>query len=302
MSDLGQRLRQVADAESPPHDSFERLVEQRERRGRRQRVAAGFVALLITAGVLATTLTVLGGLRESDRVTAASDPAVDLALDPGEYLYIKWSYAGGQGVETFESWWATDGSGRYELLADAVDYGGPEPGTYGPGEFPVPGDLTGLSTDPDVLAEQLSERSAPGGASPVPHVSPGPGHAPESGTLWRAVQDLLRFPNATPELRAALFAFAEDIPGVRRVDGVTEPGGRESIMLELDYGRYVTRLYFDPQTVQVMGSSDAESGYRWEMVIDSGIVNATTARPGGEEWLAPPATTKPTGRAAQSEG
>lgn len=299
MSDQGQRLRRATETQPVPQDAFERLVERRERRRRRQRRTAGFVGLAITVGVLGATLAVLGGLRRSDEATPTAEPSMDLSLDPGEYLYLKFSYAGGQGVETFESWWATDGSGRYELLADAEDYGGPEPRTYGPGEFPVPSDISHLSTDPDELAEQLRERSAPNGASPVPAVTPGPGHAPESGTMWRTVRDLVWFPNATPELRAALFTFAENITGVRRVDGVTDPGGRDSIMLELDYGKYVTRLFFDPNSLQVVGTSDAESGFgRSEMVIESGIVRSTEARPRGDEWLTAQAVAKPTGRFA----
>jgi hypothetical protein len=284
--------------EPVPQDAFERLVQRRERRRRRQRRAAGFVAIAITVGVLGATLAVLGGLRGSEKATPAAEPAMDLSLDPGEYFYMKTSYSGGRGVETWESWWATDGSGRYELLADTEDYGGPEPRTYGPSEFPIPGDLTGLSTDPDVLAEQLRERSAPNGASPVPAVTPGPGHAPESGTLWRAVQDLVRFPNATPELRAALFSFTQSISGVQRVDGATDPGGRATIMLELDYGGYVTKLFFDPNSFQVTGTSEGEPGFgRTEMVIESGIVNSTTARPRGDEWLTAPAERAPKGRA-----
>ncbi len=215
---------------------------------------------------------------------------------------MKTSYSGGQGVESWESWWATDGSGRYELLANAEDYGGPKPRTYGPGEFPVPDDLSDLSTDPEVLGEQLRARSAPAGASPVPDVTPGPDHAPETGTLWRAVQDLVRFPNATPELRAALFTFTESITGVRRVDGATDPGGREAIMLELDYGRYVTRLFFDPSSLQVMGTSDSERGYgRTEMVMESGIVPSTEARPRGDQWLTARAVQPPHGQPAGTE-
>lgn len=302
MSDLGERLRQAAERETLPDGPFERLLQRRERRRRRQRRTTGLVVLGITGGILGGTLLVLAGLREADTATPASEPRQDLTLDPGEYFYMKTSYSGGHGVETWESWWATDGSGRYELLGDAEDYGGPKPATYGPGEFPVPGDLSDLSTDLALLAEQIRARSAPDGASPVPAVTPGPGHAPESGTLWRAVQDLVRFPNATPELRATLFAFTEDITGVRRVDGVTDPGGRESIMLELDYGMYVTRLFFDPSSFQVIGTSDGEPGFgRSEMVIESGIVASTRARPQGDEWLTAPATKSPTGRPAGTE-
>jgi hypothetical protein len=299
MSDQGQRLRRIAEMQPVPQDAFERLVERREQHRRRQRWTAGVVALVLTVGVVGGMLAVLSGLRDSEQTTTpAAEPSRDLSLDPGEYLYMKTSYSGGRGVETWESWWATDGSGRYELLSDAEDYGGPKPGTYGPGAFPVPGDLTDLSTDPDVLAEQLRERSAPHGASPVPDVTPGPGHAPESGTLWRAVQDLVRFPNATPELRAALFSFTQSITGVRRVDGVTDPGGRQAILLELDYGGYVTGLFFDPNTFQVTGTSDGEPGYgRTEMAIESGIVGSTRARPQGDEWLTAPATRAPKGRA-----
>src|SRR6266568_3148684 len=78
-----------------------------------------------------------------------------------------------------ETWWKSDGSGRaaFDCTIPNCDkvWGSGPTGTFGPGEFPTDSDVTELSTDPAVLANQLLDRTGPNGKSPEPdQISPGP--------------------------------------------------------------------------------------------------------------------------------
>jgi hypothetical protein len=187
-----------------------------------------------------------------------------------------------------ETWWSPDGSGRKEAESTTSSYGVGPTGTWGPGRFPVmEDDLSGLSTDPDDLAAQLRERSAPGGASPQPSVTPGPGRDQESGALWRAVSDLLEMPNAVPELRAALFQIAVGIQDVRVVEGSSDPVGRDAVALAFRSEGADQELFFDPDTLQFMAKVEnyGVEGAWYLIVIRTGIVDSTDERPEGRELL-----------------
>ena len=133
-------------------------------------------------------------------------------------------------------------------------------GTFGPRAFPVDSDLSGLSTDPSVLSQQLLDRTAPSGNSPEPdQISPGPELASgvSAGSLWRAITEILKDPNATPDLRAAVFEVARTVPGVEVVDHTTDPLGRPAMALRFPYdGGTVAEYDFDPSTLQVMAISE----------------------------------------------
>jgi hypothetical protein len=192
-----------------------------------------------------------------------------------------------------ESWWATDGSGRRTGSEDGVAYGLPEQGTWGPGEFPVVDDISGLSTDPATLHEQLQQRSARDGASPQPAVTPTANdQTTDSGGLWRAVKALLEFPHATPEFRAALLQAAELIPGVHKVEGMTDPVGRQAYGLTIHIESISDRLDVDPLTLQPLAlesTLDGQSSAMYE-IWEEGIVDSTDAPPSGDEWLTPEPT------------
>lgn len=299
MHDLRERLRRAGDHVSPPEEAFERLVERRRRRQRNGRIAAGAVALALTGAILGGLLVVLGG-RET-RLTpggsglgAPDEGGQSLAVGPGQSFYersvviVPDAEGFEPGTAEVETWCSADGSCRIEAHSDTPSYGVPPSGAYRPGEYPVE-DLSGLSTDPSLLAGQLRDRSAPGGASPQPEVTPEAGQSPESGGLWRAVTDLLETPNALPELRAAIFEVAADIPGVEVLEEVVDPVDREALALRI-YSEGAERiLYFDPDTLQFMaGEEDIGGGPVWyRIVLQAGIVGSTSEPPEGHQLLFP---------------
>src|SRR5262249_14267315 len=134
------------------------------------------------------------------------------ALAEGQYLYRKAIGVGihGRAVET--TWWATNDSGarRAACTAPPSQCWSGSQGTFGPGAFPsTVGDVSGLSTDPATLLQQLEERIASGGESPEPQssgaqLSPGV----SAGSLWLAVSNLAAASSGGPDLKAALFQVA----------------------------------------------------------------------------------------------
>jgi hypothetical protein len=187
-----------------------------------------------------------------------------------------------------ETWWAPDGSGELRFRTDRPDKYVPHPpvGVYGKGGFPLLSqqDLSELSTDPAILAEQVRERADRDGVS-----------------MWRVVLRLLDAevsPQALPELRAALFEVAARFDGVVRDDGVQDPVGRDAMALafvdkgECDHGQcphWV--LFFSPGTHQLMaesvGFSEEPVPFR---VIESAIVDSNGAEPADEQLLFPRAS------------
>lgn len=299
-SDVRERLRGAAALVAAPDPAFERLLDRRRRRQRNERIMAGIVAMAVVGGVLGGTLAVLAGSRRPGRTTPGSGSSgvagpAPVAVGPGQYLYLKttWYVQDGKAAET--TWWSPDGSGRIEAHSDSRWFSTRDPGTFGPGAFPVESDVSGLSTDPAVLAVQLRERSGPNGASPQPDITPGPGQAPETGGLWRAVQRLLEFSNTPPDLRVAIFHVAEGIQGVERIDGVTDPVGRDAVELRLTSEGDTVGLFFDPDSLQLMSvARDPTDGIMpaYE-IMDEGVVGSDEAIPTGGQWLFPPAATDP---------
>jgi hypothetical protein len=145
--------------------------------------------------------------------------------------------------------------------------------------------MTGLSTDPAALKEQLLERTAPGGSSPEPPVSPGPDLAPgvtEGGLLY-AIDSLLQDPNGSPEVKAAVFEVARSLSSVKESTGV-DPAGRQAIVLDLAYGTplFPQGYFFDPATHLLMAIRSSDDVYQ---LYDRGIVDSTDAVPSGDQWL-----------------
>jgi hypothetical protein len=297
MTDLRDRLRRASEFVSPLEPAYERLHRRRERIARNRRLATASFALVLGAGVLVVVFAALGRLGSTERGgegPGAGATEEELALGPGQYFYEKTVriLPDGQGIQggtvAIETWWSPDGSGRKEAELTTASYGVGPTGTWGPGRFPVmEDDLSGLSTDPDQLATQLRERSAPGGASPQPSITPGPGQDQESGALWRAVNDLFEMPNAVPELRAALFQVTAGIPGVRAVGGAVDPVGREAVALAVQSEGANRELFFDPETLQFMAKVEnyGAQGTWYLIVIRAGVVDFTDERPEGKELL-----------------
>ena len=311
MNDLRERLRRASENVSPLQPAYDRLQKRRELHARNQRILSASFALALSAGVLVGTFALFGHLGSTGRSDETTGPGAvraerELALGPDEYFYEKTVriLPDGDGVEggtvVIETWWSLDGSGRKEAESTTSSYGPGPTGTWGPGGFPVmEEDLSGLSTDPDELATQLRQRSSPEGASPQPSITPGPGQEKESGALWRAVSDLVEMPNAVPELRAALFHVTSRIPGVHVVKTTRDSVGRPAVALAFRSEGADRELFFDPETLQLMGEIEnyGEQGTWYAIVDRAGIVDSINERPEGTElFFGPPAKDLPAPR------
>jgi hypothetical protein len=219
-------------------------------------------------------------------------------MGPGQYSYVdKVILLSGQ--TTIQTWWGADGSGRIESSGDDPNYSPPPAQVYAPGDFPIDTDLSELSTDPATLADQIAVRSAPDGASPQPDITPGPGQDDQTGELWRAVADILDMPNATPELKAAVFQVAASITGVEVVEEATDPAGRRAVLLQVDTENEHHELYFDPDSLQPLAAVDRSLDETWSIstiVIAAGIVDSTDSTP--DPGLVP----SPAGEIPEAEG
>jgi hypothetical protein len=307
MNDLGERLRRAGELVPPPDDPFDRLVRRRDGHRRRERIVAGAVAMVLAVGVLGSALFVLSRAGRHGTGTPATgstgqkNPTIKkgkmqgthLALADGQYLYRRWTNMRSDVAFVVETWWANDGSGRVEVRCITPNcdqsYGFGPQGTFGPGQFPTDDDLTGLSTDPSELLSQLLARTAPGGSSPEPPVSPGPELKPgvTVGGLLYAIDSLLEDPNGSPDLKAAVYDVTAGAETVQVTEGMTDPAGRPATVLEFAYGSDPAMdYYFDPTNHLLMAITSPldQCGFS---TFDQGIVDSTDATPTGGQWLFP---------------
>lgn len=242
-----------------PSDAFERLQARRDARTMRRRVAGGALGIGITATLVgALFLSPRADLDRSDRAQAGWAD-IQLEPEPGQYYYVRFSW---EGNGTVQLWLAPDGSGR------RVWRGGSQPiderFTSAEGRYMLVSDL---STDPDEFLAQLTERSSPGGASPMPIATTSPGRSQETTSVLRSMRDLLGFDSVPgfgsvlmPGQTRALFGAAQQIEGVTTHLGVVDPWGRSAVSLShvIDYppGPGSDRVwYFDPDTGQFLGDA-----------------------------------------------
>jgi hypothetical protein len=287
MSDVRDRLRHASRLVTAPDRPFERLVERRDRRQRNQRLASAVVALAIAAGVAGGSVALLSGLErnhvgpgQGGERPVASTPNLTIAADQYFYLKIESSRAADGWVRDEQTWWAADGSGEVRNAGTRQDkYPQLPGGTYGPATFPIQRDVSGLSKDPSELAAQLGEgafgRWLQG--EPEPH------------RLWdNATTLLLEFPNATPDLRAALFEVAARQAGVRTITDAHDPAGRDATALEFASGKATWTMYFDPGAHQLMAWTSTYEGNppAW-VILDSGIVDSPGDVPNETQRLFP---------------
>jgi hypothetical protein len=189
-----------------------------------------------------------------------------------------------------ESWWASDDSGRINVLAEN-GYGTDE-GTFSPGKFPDEGDLSQFPTDPDALQAFLLERSGADGASPRPDVTPAAGTPLEEGLLWLAIRDYLgstQYLNATPELRVAMLRVLANIPMVRVADDVDDPLGRPATSLTFHAYDADLEVFVDPATGDFMALTEVyDSGGEQSVVVEAaGIVDDDQSIPNGAQETVP---------------
>jgi hypothetical protein len=304
MTELRDELRRASRAVSPPDVAADEMLRRGERHRRASRAGTAAFALGLTVVVLGGALfglSRLGGGTPSERTGEGGD----LTMGSGQYHYLKvrsvgpgFSLDGGavsqEPYDTdLETWWALDDSGRIAVAREGGGYGQPEPGTFGPGEFPLEAegitDISHLSTDPATLQRQLEERHGENGASPQPEITPGPGQDAETGKLVRDVTYLITWPNATPALRQALFEVAADLPTVQRRDGVEDPVGRDAIELSITTEDTVHTMYFDPATRLWMGTvetyGDGLGSPHYQLVLAEGFTGSTDDA--ADEWFFP---------------
>jgi hypothetical protein len=274
-----------------PDRAFERLLERRDRKRRHERVAAASVALVIAFGVIGGGILLLSGLLGGHAQPGSGDTnQVDprLVLGSGEYFYlgIRSSESADGYIRDEQTWWALAGSGEVRNESTRQDkYPLPRSGVYDPGQFPIEADLSELSTDPETLATQLRT------VSPFAEMfacDPGAACEPEPRRRLGLIGMLLTFPNATPDLRAALFEVASETQGVRTIEGVQDPGERTAVALSFAaQSEDVTwTWYFDPATRQVMAMTSKydDNAPAWT-VFESAIVGAPGVQPAGDQWL-----------------
>jgi hypothetical protein len=286
MDDVQTSLKGAGGLVAPPEPAFDRLLERRDRVRRRQRLASLIVALLVGAGSVGGAAVLLTGLSEDSDNTVGTgwQPTRRLAMRQGEYFYLRVasSEESDGWIRDEETWWGLDGSGEVRNRSTRQDkYPYPPSGAYGEGDFPTwRSGVSSLSTDPQSLVVQLREDSSAGGGGP------------EAERLWDATSFLLiETPYAAPELRAALFEVARGIDGVTRTEEARDPVDRAAISLafsDAEDGATWT-LYFDPGTHQAMAwTFRSGRGGDSRVILESGIVDASGARPVGKEWLVPP--------------
>ena len=298
--------------------SLDRLVERRERKETRRRLSA--LAVVVAIGLLAvgSALTVTGG--DATPVPSAggnTQPAAwtmpaGLTVPPGTYVYThSVSYGGVEGYE-IQSWFSpSDGSGRVRESGtktdEPLDSGTPGPQIpyvqdheYGVGEMTDGGDpnmdpLDDLSTDPQVLLDQLIERSKQDGASPAaPPTAQG---VAASTTRVALVADvLLHRDNATPELRAALSQVLAGLEGMRMDPATSDPVGRPGWSLTLGTDEGTETWWFDPQSDQLLAKQFRFEGGQLSPVTTiseaSGIVSGTHVTDLTTSFI-PPTTASP---------
>lgn len=254
-----------------PARPFERLLDRRDRARRRQRLAAFVVAGAIALAAVGGATSVMTGLDRggSWRSAAGWHPVRSLALrsDQSFYLRVESSDLGDGHVRDEETWWAPDASGEVRNRGTRLDkYPYPPSGRYARGSFPTfLAGISSLSTDPRILAGQLEE-------------------APFD---WQML--LLDAPSASPELRAAVFDVATGLDGVRVIEGVRDPAGRDAVAVAWSDDAADWRMFFDPGTHQAIAwTYRSPRGDEVWQLFESGIVDTTGERPDADQWLFPP--------------
>lgn len=285
-------------------------AERRPTRTHRPRwpLALGAGAAVVAAGLAVSALLPAGDtggpgsaaaavlLRAAH--AAASQPST-APPGPGQFVYTKsqssyenTAVVGGQTINFFQTqtreiWIAPDGSGRlresdgpprFATSADEAAWiaaGKPDldaqPGdsTFGPGGLYY-FDLSKLPTDPAQLKQQIEDRSVEGGP---------PGDA-ETFTI---IGDLLRETYVSPDLRAAIYTVASELPGVQLLGTVQDQLGRSGTGVAYVSNGISHELIFDPQTSALLAEQtvDESSGtvVDWTSYLSSGVVDSTTATP-----------------------
>jgi len=268
-----RRLRARIDAE----------VARDERRKRTRRLGVPVAAAVIVALVLAiqallppgTGGPTLSAAAEIRHLGTLSTVLPTLRLGPSSFLYHEVKIEGSKpttyiGTGNFtvnvsltqQTWLAADGSGKTITTYDTVSFasdedramwqqlgkppipmvGEPDPQTYGPQElayYPV----DQLPSDPQKLKEALDSN---------PVIFGGEGNVSELSMIGM----LLAQGDVSPDVRAALFQLASQIPGVTVQPDALDPMGRPAVAISVVDALRRTTLFFDGKDASLLGESE----------------------------------------------
>ena len=306
-----------------PTFTFEDLDRARVRHDKRKRIGTAMFALVLAAVAFGAAVVALrqpgGSVVGSSGPTVTLPPATEapLVAAPGEFYYravlqvdegcfgqavemVKAGLSSGEGEcgstgtrldATF--WWRDDDAGR--IVVDQKMGYGIDAGRFEEGSFPNWNgiDVSGFPLETDALTTFLLDRSAEGGSSPAPMVTPPPEGAPNDGQLWRAITDLLVDPHVTPTVRAALLDVAAGLQGAHVEADVVDPAGRpaHAIVFGNWGGEMPERLYVDPATHELlawtMSSTVDPDSFGIYLVQDAGVVLSTETAPNPDTGSVP---------------
>ena len=176
--------------------------------------------------------------------------------------------------ETVQSWINATGSGHIQVSVGApafltvqdhanwIDAGSPTlarvvPPSYSREVTTSGPKLTRASTTPRILATQIVNRQLEGGP-------------PGIAETFTQIGDLLRSPNASPDLRAALFKVAATLSGVTISETTTDHAGHRGIGIAFTDHGIQKEYIFDQTSTQLLG----------EKTIVTSATNPYQARPG----------------------
>jgi len=299
MTDTKHLLERARRAAPEPSFDLEHVRARRDRHERRRRVSATVVGLGLTAAIVVGAVSVMGpvdgddarrpleGLPLGERTVVLGDGFAYQRLRLYAVCDPEADSSGGCDQTRpqlhLEAWWALDDSGRIRVL-EQHDYGVDE-GRFGTGTFPDEGDLSAYPIEPDVLESFLLDRSAAGGASPRPDVTPAPGTSLEQGQLWLAIRDYLgstQYLNATPELRAALLRVLARQPMVSIEQRAADPLGRTAVALRFHaYGADLA-VFVDPTSGDFLAMTEhfADQDVTHVVVVEeAGVTSSDEGRP-----------------------
>ena len=295
-----------------PTFAFDDLDRARVRHDRRKRIGTAVFALALAAIAFGSAVVALrepdGSTVGSSGPTATLPPATGapLVADPTQYYYraVLFAYEGcfssGEGEcgstgtrldATF--WWRDDDSGR--IAVDQKEGYGIDAGRFEAGTFPNWNgiDVSHFPLETQALTDFLLERSAEGGSSPAPLVTPPPEGAPNDGQLWRAITDLLVDPHVTPTVRAALLDVAASLQGAHVETDVLDPAGRPAHVIVFGNwgGEIPERLYVDPGSHEVLAWTKSSTvdpdSFGIYLVQDAGVVTSAETAPEPGEGSVP---------------
>jgi hypothetical protein len=255
------------------------------------------VPIALPGGITGGADPAAAGVLHRVALRAAKQPP-EPAPGPGQYLYTRsksastFLYVVGDGRTLFfkqplirASWVGPDGSGRILNTAGAVTFptekdratwiaaGSPdlcadvcegetrdEP--FGPGELAIR-NVPDLPTDPERLLELIERRELIGGPN-------------GDWETFDIIGALLRETTLQPQVRAALYQVAAELPGVELVGRVRDGAGRPGVAVA--YTRtdsdapFRQELIFDPTTAELLGEN--------EVLIADSTVDVESGGPG----------------------